>query len=168
MLVFPLLKTERLLLRQLRVDDFPSLVRHANNRSITDRIVNMQFPYREPQAAFRLACVNKGFKQQSHFCFAIIHREREECTGEISLHLNADKTAAELGYWLGEMYWNQGLITEAIAAVVTFGRERLELQRIQATCDLDNLGSKRVLEKNGFALLVVRGKTEVWHFTSKL
>lgn len=160
MLVFPLLRTDRFILRQLRIADFPSLVQHANNRKIADRIINLKFPFREPDAAFRLAYVNKGFKQKTHYCFAIIHEEM--CIGEISLHLTKDRTGAELGYWLGEAYWNQGFVSEAIPAVVNFGWERLSLQRIQASCDTDNLASQRVLEKSGFRELAVAGQTLVF------
>lgn len=147
MLVFPILFTNRLQLRKIEIDDVPALLKYGNNKRIADRIVNIPHPYDEPQAVFRIAYVNKGFKQKSHFCFAMVLKSSGELIGEISLHLQHDK--AELGYWLGEPFWNQGLTSEAIAAVLKFGFERLALQQIYANCHLENVGSWKVLEKNG-------------------
>ncbi|MCB0637238.1 MAG: GNAT family N-acetyltransferase, partial [Lewinella sp.] len=148
MLIFPILHTERLILRQLRSEDLPALARHANNRKIAEQIINLPHPYGEPQAAMRMAYVVQGFKERSRFVFAIIHREREELIGEVSLHLHGEKTA-QLGYWLGEPFWGQGLATEAAKAVLTFGQETLALDRIEGSCYIDNPASERVLRKIG-------------------
>src|SRR5690242_9423092 len=98
---FPLLYTDRLMLRQLTPEDIPDLLRYVNNRKITDRIVNFPNPYQEFHAVFRLRYVNEGFQKGVHYVFAIIYRtdESEKFVGEISLHLRNNKETAELGYW---------------------------------------------------------------------
>ena len=57
---------------------------------------------------------------------------------------------ASLGYWAGEMYAGQGYITAAVRAVVRYAFEDLELHRVEAACQPDNIASRRVLEKAGF------------------
>jgi RimJ/RimL family protein N-acetyltransferase len=148
MLVFPRLTTARLILRRLEPEDFPALVRHADNQKVTERIANMPYPYREPDAAFRLGYVMKGFKERKRFAFAIVLRAGAELIGEISINREDDDNA-QLAYWLGEPFWGQGLMTEAVAAVLAFGFEQLPVRYIYASCHPDNPASARVLEKNG-------------------
>ncbi|MBY0563751.1 MAG: GNAT family N-acetyltransferase [Hyphomonadaceae bacterium] len=57
---------------------------------------------------------------------------------------------ASLGYWAGAMFAGNGYTTSAVRAVVRFGFEDLDLHRIEAACQPDNIASRRVLEKAGF------------------
>jgi [ribosomal protein S5]-alanine N-acetyltransferase len=58
--------------------------------------------------------------------------------------------SVEVGYWIAEPYWNQGIATEALAAMLPFIREVLAPVRIQAHTMAPNVASARVLEKAGF------------------
>ena len=58
---------------------------------------------------------------------------------------------AEIGYSLARHLWNQGLMTEAVGAMLRFGFEQMNLNRIEARCKLANLGSARVMEKAGMS-----------------
>ena len=60
-----------------------------------------------------------------------------------------DRGAAELGYWIGASYWNRGFATEAAYAVLTFGFERKNLQRVTARHGANNPASGRVLVNLG-------------------
>jgi [ribosomal protein S5]-alanine N-acetyltransferase len=57
---------------------------------------------------------------------------------------------ARIGYNLAYAYWGRGLATEAVSALVGFGFAQLNLNRIEATTNPDNMGSMRVLAKVGF------------------
>ncbi len=57
---------------------------------------------------------------------------------------------AALGYWAGEMYAGRGYITAAVRASVRFAFDDLNLHRVEAACQPDNIASRRVLEKAGF------------------
>ncbi len=56
---------------------------------------------------------------------------------------------AELAYAIGREYWNQGLTTEGARAVAEFGFRTMNLNRIEARCEIPNIGSARVMEKLG-------------------
>ena len=148
MLDTPALITDRLQLRRLEENDLPALVRYANNRKIADRVLNIPFPYRQLDAMLRLGKVRQGFQQRTHFSFAIIHLEAAELIGEIGLHPLPNNTQGQVAYWIAEPYWGQGLATEAVQAVLSFGFQQLHLQLIYGECKRDNLASVRVLEKN--------------------
>lgn len=57
---------------------------------------------------------------------------------------------AELGYVMARKYWGNGFATQAVGLAIRKGFEDLEVERIEAFVDPDNVGSQRVLEKNGF------------------
>ena len=58
----------------------------------------------------------------------------------------------ELGYWIGEAYWGQGIVTEAVNAMVKYTFEHFDVVRIYAGVFKGNIGSQVVLQKAGFTL----------------
>jgi ribosomal-protein-alanine N-acetyltransferase len=77
---------------------------------------------------------------------------REVLVGGITLS-NIRRRAAQfvnLGYWMGQNYAGQGLMSEAVGVVLPFVFETLELHRVHAAFLPTNQPSRRVLEKNGF------------------
>lgn len=74
-----------------------------------------------------------------------------QAVGGIGISLQNDKTA-ELGYWLGEDFWGNGIMTEAIGEIVRLGFERFEIDKIYAKPFENNYASHKVLEKAGFIL----------------
>lgn len=91
----------------------------------------------------------QGFKNKARYVFGITLKESNEFIGEISLHLDNNNNLAQLGYWLGEPFWNKGIATEAAQAVLKFGFEKLNLNKIYATCHVENKASEKVLLNNG-------------------
>ena len=75
-----------------------------------------------------------------------------ELVGVISLTPGRDvnRYSAEVGYFVGEQYWNRGYATEALMLVVNFAQYRHGFKRLFATVFDFNLASMRVLEKAGF------------------
>lgn len=148
---FPELYTQRFKLRKLTVDDVPLLVKYANNRKISDFVLNIPHPYNEPDAVFRISYVWQGFKAKARYVFAVELKENREFIGEIGLHLDNKGGIAQLGYWVAEPYWNKGIATEAVSAVLKFGFDKLNLNSVFATCHLNNPASAKVLINNGMA-----------------
>lgn len=55
-----------------------------------------------------------------------------------------------LGYWIGQQYARHGYMSEAIAAVVHYAFERMDLSRLEAACLPENKASRGLLERAGF------------------
>lgn len=85
--------------------------------------------------------------------FVFIDADRKQrLVGGLTLS-NIRRRAAQhvnLGYWMGEKYAGQGLMTDAVATILPFVFGTLGLHRIRAAFLPDNVASRRVLEKNGF------------------
>ncbi len=135
-------------LREFRRGDEPSLVRHANNRNVWINVRDtFPFPYTpsDAKAWIRLAstdALNQVFAIDVDG-FAV---------GAIGLRPGEDvhRLSAEIGYWLGEEFWNRGIATEAVKAVTEYAFETLEMVRVHAEVFEWNAASIRVLEKAGF------------------
>ncbi|RLD77015.1 MAG: N-acetyltransferase [Bacteroidetes bacterium] len=146
-------------LREWKVEDVKSLVKHANNWAIAKNLTDkFPYPYTENDG---LNFIKYASEEKSNVIFAIDINGK--ACGGIGLHPQTDihKKNAELGYWLGEPFWGNGIITSAIKEVIKFGFNNLEIDRIFARPFGSNIASQRVLEKSGFKL---EGKFEktVW------
>src|SRR5690606_23408031 len=77
-----------------------------------------------------------------------------EFVGVVGLNLRSDvyRKSAEIGYWLGEPYWNKGITSKAIELIVEYGFNQIYLIRIDTGVFAFNKASCRVLEKCGFEL----------------
>ena len=84
------------------------------------------------------------------FELAIVLKSEEKVVGGVGLRIrNFTHREGDIGYVLNRRYWNRGIITEAARAMLDFGFGDLGLHRIYATCDPENRGSARVMEKLG-------------------
>ncbi len=91
---------------------------------------------------------------------AVIHDRRTGAfVGWIALFdegLREGQRAAEIGYRLARAAWGRGYGTEAVGAIATLALTRLGVTRLRAETMATNLGSRRVLEKAGFAHVATR------------
>ncbi len=87
------------------------------------------------------------------YLFAIVDRESGAHAGNVKIGpVNRIHEFADVSYFIGDRAaWGKGLGTEAVIMATRFGFERLGLHRVQAGLHETNIGSKRVLEKSGFA-----------------
>ena len=71
----------------------------------------------------------------------------------------SDRHRIEFGYVLARAWWGQGLMTEALTEIVRWALAQPAIFRISAVCDVDNVGSARVMEKSG---LINEGLLRRW------
>lgn len=145
------IETPRLRLRPWCLEDKAALLRHADNPNVARNLCNMfQSPYTEADAdAWLSACLATEGPCRK---FAI--EIEGEVAGGIGIHPREDVLAktAEIGYWLGELHWGRGYMTEALRAVVSYTFRTLAYHRLEAGHFGWNMASGRVLEKAGFRL----------------
>jgi len=89
--------------------------------------------------------------QGNSMCWAVTLKGRDKMIGKcILFQFDKANHRAEIGYILNRQYWRQGLMHQALAAVIDFGFNTLDLHRIEADVDTENAGSLGILEKLGF------------------
>lgn len=146
---FPIIKTQRLILSDLQAADIPQIVKHASNKNVAVHTLNLPHPYSEKDAIYWINMANQGFKNQTNFIFAIRLKETGELIGGIGLALEKKFFRADIGYWIGEQFWNKGFATEATRAAIEFGFAELELNKLTACYVTGNPASGKVMVKCG-------------------
>lgn len=88
---------------------------------------------------------NKGLR------WVITLKDEDQYIGDVGFfNYEVKHNRAEIGYILGKEHWGKGIMTEAIEAVLTYGFNEMNLNRVQALIDARNRASIRVAEKQGF------------------
>ncbi len=130
--------------------DAPALVRNANSARVA-RYLGDAFPHPyAPSAAAGWLDRVVGRAPVTQLAIEI-DSEAAGCVG-LMMKTNEYRYTAELGYWLGERHWGQGVATEAARAAIEYGFSTFGLRRIESEVIAGNAASARVLEKAGMAL----------------
>lgn len=137
-------------LRKWKIGDVDSLVRHADNEHIADNLRDaFPSPYTKADAeAFIEACLSSDVEGELMLAIDV----DGEAVGAIGISPKGDYQyrCAELGYWVSEDYWNQGVASKAVELMCDRAYKELGIIRIYAECFETNSASQRVLEKSGF------------------
>lgn len=147
---FPSLTTNRLLLRQIQPEDAEALFATFSDEEA------MQFYGHEPHRS--LDETHRSIEQtQAHYArreairWGITLKGEDKVIGSCSFHhFDTGFSRAETGYELNRTFWRQGLMVEAMSAVLTYGFTELGLHRVEAIIDMANEPSKKLLLKLGF------------------
>jgi len=143
-----MLQHEKIILRSLNDNDCTELALLANNKKIWDNLRDyIPFPYTINDAIFFINRVKDqkpvmtfAIEFDGHFCGVI------GIVGEKDVY----RKTAEIGYWIGEPFWNKGIATVAVKLITDYGFEQLDYVRFHTGVFEYNIGSMKVLEKNRF------------------
>jgi [ribosomal protein S5]-alanine N-acetyltransferase len=143
-----LLTDENVTLREFTPDDKYRLAELADNPKIS---INLRDGFPNPYTvADAENFLEKFANQDSALVLAVEYNG--EYVGNIGLHKATDvyRKSAEIGYFLGESYWNLGIMTKAVNLICDYGFKAMDIVRIHAGIFSFNPASMRVLEKCGF------------------
>ena len=140
----PELRTDRLLLRPFRYGDVDDVFAYATDPE-WNRYLGLPEPYTRSMAEEFVAKAILADLGKNPI-WAIVHEGR--VCGGIDLRIRRSGLA-EMGYSIAQRLWGQGLMTEAVRAVIGHAFESMGIVRIQAYADSRNKGSWRVMEKAG-------------------
>ena len=135
-------------LRRLQKADKTQLAVLLNNKKVCDNLRDLiPFPYSEKDAVFFI----NSMKDSNPVTIFGIEYDHAFC-GVIGIVPQKDvySKGAEIGYWLGEPFWNKGIITTAVKLITDYGFGELGFVRLFAWVFEYNPASMKVLEKNGF------------------
>ncbi len=134
--------------RSWRQGDQDAIVRYANNRNVWRNLRDyFPHPYTMRDAN---AWIDWVKREDPEVNFAIA--SPNEAIGAVGLRILEDvyRRSAEIGYWLGEPFWDRGITTLALRALSDWAFERFDIVRLQAAVFEWNAASARVLEKAGY------------------
>ncbi len=147
---FPVLTTERLVLRQLRPSDAEQVF-DMRSDPIVMQHVNRPLAQTMEDAAALIELITNTVAANDAVQWAITTRGDDALIGLIGFwRLVKEHHYGELGYMLAQKQWGKGYMSEAIEAVVHFGFNTLDFHRVEAITRPENTASVRALQKNGF------------------
>ena len=132
--------------------DSGSMFEYASDPEVT-KFVTWEHHRTVADSVIFLRRVKMQCKRGEPSPWGIVLKESGMLIGTIGYqNLNSNHSCAEVGFTLSRPYWNKGLMTEALREVLRFGFEKLNLNRIEARCKVDNIASERVMKKCGMKL----------------
>lgn len=147
---FPILETERLLLRALDESDGPTMFVHRTNAQM-NQYIDREKPKTIEDAVAFIRDVQEGQELGNAIAWGICRKGETEIIGSACLwNLDAENRTAELGYSLHPDHWGKGYMSEAVAAILDFGFGEMAAAIVQAYTLPANLASVKLLERLGF------------------
>ncbi len=143
--------TDNLILRKFKEDDYQEMYDNwASNANVAN---NAGWPvHKKIESTKKLVKMwVDEYKNENVFNWIITLKDSNKAIGSITVvSKDLNNRVCEIGYNIGEDFWNKGYGTEAIKNVIKYLFSLNIFDVITAACFDDNIASKRVLEKNNF------------------
>ena len=147
---FPILETDRLLLRGFELSDAPAVQKLVDDIDIARSTLHIPHPYTVEMAREWIVLNRENLEKGISIELAITLKKTRELIGAIGISsIDREHEKAEIGYWIGKKFWNNGYCTEAAKRVVQYCFEELRLNRVYALHFLTNPASGKVMKKIG-------------------
>ena len=162
--MLPTLETERLTLRSLTSSDAASIQQAASAREIADTMISIPHPYPDGEAERYVARQRAQLEKGTAITFAVEQKPERRFSGVVEIReIDREHAQAEISFWLAPEAWGRGFTSEALQAVLRYGFEDVNLNRMYAYHMTRNPASGRVLKKNGFRQEgVLRQRVRKW------
>ena len=147
---FPILTTPDLSLREILGEDAPLIQRIRSDSRI------LEFMDRNPLASIQateklISTLSETFNQGESTYWGLELKQTGKLVGTGGFHRwERVKCEAEIAYELLPQFWRRGFASQALRAMIEYGFEQMELQKIIANVNPKNFGSRRILEKFHF------------------
>ena len=147
---FPVLKTERLILRQLESNDDHEIFALRSNDEVNKYLDRKPSQFIEEARIF-IRTINENIQKNESIYWAITLKEENHLIGTICLFdISSNPPKAEIGFELLPELQGKGIMQEAIIKVIEFGFQQLRLDLIEAHTHSENKNSISCLKKSGF------------------
>ncbi len=145
----PILISDQIILRPFQLSDAKEVQRQAGNPKVAAMTATIPHPYLDGLAEEWIAKHQEWFEKGVAVSWAIELKTKSKLIGCISLAINKIHNRAELGYWVGEEFWNNGYCSEAAITVVKFAFDSIGLNKITSRHMAENQSSGKVMQKAG-------------------
>lgn len=148
--MFPVVKTERLVLREIVNEDIHSIFTSFSDLDMV-RFYGQEPMQTVAEAERLVALFSQNYRENRGIRWGIERKESKGLIGTIGFHAyNSKHKRAEIGYEIHPQHWRHGYAAEAISGVLNYGFNEMNLQRIGAVVFIENEASNNLLKKLGF------------------
>jgi [ribosomal protein S5]-alanine N-acetyltransferase len=140
--------TSKLTLREFNQEDANMVAILCHNPKLHEMTLSLPYPYTIDMAQQWISLHESWRENKQRYEWAIVHTQTQQLIGAIGLGYHSTHQHGELGYWIGEPYWNQGYASEACVGIIDWAFKH-DYHRIFARHFLFNPASRHVMEKAG-------------------
>lgn len=156
---FPILRTDRLILRQVKSEDAPVVLAGYSDPKVNQFMSVAYHNLSEVQV--QLDWYNELYTNKAGIWWGFCLQDSGQMIGNGGFHLwNEKHRSAELGYWILPDFHRQKYASEAVHAMMKYGKETLNLHRVEAIVEAENQASSAMMSSLGFHLDGVRRECE--------
>lgn len=147
---FPILKSERLLYRELHLNDASDLYFIESNDDVVKYMDKYKMESIEASKKYIKSCT-ENYKKREAIEWTIIEKNTNQYIGTIGFwKIIPEHCRGEIGYSLNPKYWKRGYMSESLKIIVHFGFSELNLHSVEANVNPKNANSIKLLERFGF------------------
>lgn len=147
---FPIIETNRLILREVAMDDADDMYTYLSDNDVVKPMGLEPFETVE-DAADEIEWYQSIYEKGTGIRWGITLKDEGKVIGSCGfLNRQPKHYRAEIGYELSQAHWGKGIASEVLEAVVKYGFEHFQLERIEALIELTNVPSQKLVEKQGF------------------
>ncbi|GAA0594499.1 GNAT family N-acetyltransferase [Virgibacillus siamensis] len=147
---FPVLETERLILRKISMDDLEDMYEYGSSDEVSAYVSWPTHQSMEDTKRFVETVLEEYSRGVLPVFWGIVLKTSQKLIGTINyVSWKPKHQTGEIGYVLSRHYWGQGFMPEAAEKVLEYGFCQLGLIRVQARCFVENTGSEKVMQKVG-------------------
>jgi len=145
----PVLETERLILRKLRIGDSSDIYEYASDPEVSKYVTWNTHRSPDDSAGFIRYTLGRYDRDEAGE-WGIVLKETNKLIGSFGfIWVESAQYCGQIGYVISRRYWNRGLMTEAVKRLIDFGFDEMGLNRIEAVHILENEASGKVMSKAG-------------------
>lgn len=147
---FPIIETRRLILREVTTEDADDLFTYLSDKDVVKHM-GLE-PYQTVKDVMdEIRWYHSIRKEGTGIRWGITLKDSGEVIGSCGfLNRLTKHYRTEVGFELSKEYWGKGIVSEALEAVVKYGYQHFQLERIEALIVPANLSSQKLVEKLGF------------------
>ncbi|WP_025117629.1 GNAT family N-acetyltransferase [Lysinibacillus fusiformis] len=147
---FPILETKRLFLREITTEDTYDVLTYLSDKDVV-KFMGISPCQNIKDVEEEIEWYKSIYKEATGVRWGITMKDTGTVIGSCGfLNMLTKHYRAEVGYELSKAYWGQGIASEALEAVVHYGFQHLQLERIQALIEPANISSQKLVERQGF------------------
>jgi [ribosomal protein S5]-alanine N-acetyltransferase len=146
---FPIIKTERLLLRQFIESDTENVFKGLSHPDVV-KYYGVSYNTLE-NTKYQMKFFNDLEENETGIWWAVCSLDNSIFYGAGGLNnLSKEHKKAEIGFWLHTDFWGQGIMTEAMPLICKYGFDKLGIHRIEGFVETENLICKKAMDKLDF------------------
>ena len=145
------METDRLIIREIKVEDVDRLYKLYADESIT-KYMEPLFEDIDKEIQYTRDYIENIYGFYGYGMWIIILKETSEIIGRAGVEYKEGFDGLELGFMLGVEYQHKGYAYEACSAILEYSKDNLQQRNIRAVVHMDNVPSRKLCEKLGLKI----------------